>query len=398
MKSNPLKRLFTEDIDKRSLFYKIAYQLHKQRSGIVANVFNDRTKAKPRVGLSYMLLPFQIADDDPRFFNHSNLWQNRCIAEIFRDLGYIVDAIDARNQVFEPRAHYDVYFDNGWNFERLESFLPTGCLKIRYATSLHWLDRNRLEYVRLHDLLNRRGVVVPPKRLIGSFRSDLCADALIMIGNEVMRQSYRHITKPVHQVLISVPHELFDDRDKEWEVVRHNFAWIGGGGCVHKGLDLALEAFVEMPELMLHIFGSADKESEFEDLYRRELYKTANINFHGFVDITDTPFSKICARCVALINPSAGEGTGNSNLVAMAKGLIPIISNRCAVDVDGSGIVLPDCRIETIRKTVRKISNLPDDELARRSHRARDIVRVRHTRDQFKQAMSEALRATVALR
>ncbi len=386
-----MKDLFLRSFDNHSLFYKLALHFYKQRTAIIPNVFKDSERGKPRVGLSYMLLPFQMDENDPKFLNHSNLWRNRCIAEIFREMGYIVDAIDARNQFFQPLAKYDVYFDDGWNLERLKKRLPVNCTKIFFGTTLHWLDRNRLEFTRLNELMQRRNVLVPPKRINDNFQSDLLADAVVLIGNRVMRESYRHINKPVYQVSISVPEQLIDDHEKTWQKARRNFLWIGGGGCVHKGLDLVLEAFAKMPEFSLHVFGSANKEPEFEKAFHTELYGTENIKYHGYVDVASRLFSEICRECSALIYPSAGEATGNVNLISMAKGIIPIISSKCAVDVDGAGVVLPDCSIQTICSTVRDFAALSEAELEQRSCRAREIVRTRHTRDGFRAAMSDVL-------
>ena len=38
---------------------------------------------------------------------------------------------------------------------------------------------------------------------------------------------------------------------KDFEVCRPHFMWLGSRGFVHKGLDVVLEAFSEMPELAL---------------------------------------------------------------------------------------------------------------------------------------------------
>lgn len=391
-----LKRLFTQRIDERSLLYKAARYVHKRQNAYIEDVFGDKGRLNKRVGLSYMLLPFTSDWDERRYLNHSNMWQNWQIGSMFREMGYIVDAIDCRSEIFEPHQRYDVYFDNGGNLDRIGRYLPSNCIKIHYATVLHWLDNDRLEFARNHELRERRGVAIPPKRLHATYRSDLIADAVIMIGNEVMTKSYHHLTCPVFQVPISVPDECFDDRERDWRQVHRCFLWVGGGGCVHKGLDLVLEAFAGMPEFDLHVFGSADKEPEFEAAYRKELYETPNIHFHGFIDVVDELFLDVSAACVALINPSCSEGTGNVNVIAMARGLMPVISDTCALDIDESGIILPDCRIDTIRNTVRRIAELPHDRLKFHSSEARRIIRQRHTRERFTRAMRHALHSILS--
>jgi hypothetical protein len=46
---------------------------------------------------------------------------------------------------------------------------------------------------------------------------------------------------------------------------------------VHKGLDLVLEAFADMPEYHLTVCGPIQKEQDFERAYYRELYQVPNI-------------------------------------------------------------------------------------------------------------------------
>lgn len=62
---------------------------------------------------------------------------------------------------------------------------------------------------------------------------------------------------------------------------------------VHKGLDIVLEAFIQMPEYQLTIIGPVLEEPQFVDLYRKELFHTRNIHFVGWVDNVDEEFGKI---------------------------------------------------------------------------------------------------------
>ena len=59
---------------------------------------------------------------------------------------------------------------------------------------------------------------------------------------------------------------------------------------VHKGLDLVLEAFAATPELQLTVCGPVDRERNFNDFYRRELYRTPNIRTVGWIDVAGREF------------------------------------------------------------------------------------------------------------
>lgn len=67
--------------------------------------------------------------------------------------------------------------------------------------------------------------------------------------------------------------------------VKKNFLWMGSLGLIHKGLDLLLEIFNELPDYNLYICGSTKNEPEFEYLYFDELYRTKNIHTYGFVGV-----------------------------------------------------------------------------------------------------------------
>ena len=69
---------------------------------------------------------------------------------------------------------------------------------------------------------------------------------------------------------------------KDFEACRTRFLWLGSRGMVFKGLDLVLDAFVQMPEYHLTVCGPVAKEKDFEQVYYQELYHTSNIHTYGW--------------------------------------------------------------------------------------------------------------------
>ncbi|MCA9466199.1 MAG: glycosyltransferase family 1 protein, partial [Nitrospira sp.] len=80
---------------------------------------------------------------------------------------------------------------------------------------------------------------------------------------------------------------------REWSQCQKKFLWFSSSGLVHKGLDLALEAFSEMPEYQLIVCAPVDREKAFVHTYYRELFDMKNIETIGWVDIEGEKFRQL---------------------------------------------------------------------------------------------------------
>ena len=59
---------------------------------------------------------------------------------------------------------------------------------------------------------------------------------------------------------------------------------------VHKGLNLVLEAFSQLPDYNLIVCGPVEKDKDFENAYFKELYQLPNIKTLGFVALDSKDF------------------------------------------------------------------------------------------------------------
>ena len=173
--------------------------------------------------------------------------------------------------------------------------------------------------------------------------------------------------------------------------------WLGSSGCVHKGLDLVLESFVELPDCHLYICGPIEREKDFQSAYHKELYETKNIHTIGWVDVTSSEFIEIAGKCVGVVYPSCSEGGGGSVIQCMHAGLIPIVSYESSVDVGDFGVILKDCSISEIKNSIRMISSLPAEELRRMSRMAWEFARANHTRERFAEEYQRIVKKITAI-
>ena len=116
---------------------------------------------------------------------------------------------------------------------------------------------------------------------------------------------------------------------------------------------LRLEVFSKLPDFNLTVCGPIEEEQAFVKAYSTELFETANINTVGWVDVISEEFIGIMNKCVALIYPTCSEGGGGSVITCMHGGLIPIVSYEASVDVNSAGIILKNCSIEEIKKSIK---------------------------------------------
>jgi glycosyltransferase involved in cell wall biosynthesis len=342
--------------------------------------------AKPSQGnvlLSYINDPFFLKPGQPVSNVHQNHWESLQMARTFLDLGYCVDAIHWLNRGFTPQKDYAFLVDVRVNLERLAPLLDKDCVKIYHIDSAHWLFHGTAQYRRLLALQQRKGVTLPQMKIVRPNWAIEHADCATIIGNQFTADTYRYANKPMYRVRSSVLALYPWPADKDFEACRGHFLWLGSKGLVHKGLDLVLDAFAEMPAYHLTVCGPVQEEKSFERAFHRELYDTPNIHTIGWVDVTSREFTEITNNCVGIIYPSCSEGGGASVVTCMHAGLIPIVSYESSVDVEDFGVVLKDSSIEEIKDSIRRVSSLPVQELGVLARQAWEFARANHTREVF---------------
>jgi glycosyltransferase involved in cell wall biosynthesis len=352
--------------------------------------------SRGNVLVAYVVKPFLLKPGEAVPNDHTRNWESLEIANTFLELGYDVDVIDEYNTRFVPAKRYSFYVGHRTNFDRLARALNEDCVKILHIDTAHWLFHNTSEHQRLSALKERRPVALPTRRAMKPNMAIEHADYATILGNEFTASTYRYAGKPIYRVPISAPAVYPWPEGKNFDRVRGNFLWFGSAGFVHKGLDLVLEAFADMPDCHLTICGPIGAETAFETAYHDLLYRTPNIHVAGWVDMDGPRFAEIANDCVAVIYPSCSEGGGGSVISCMHAGLIPIVTREASVDVDDSfGVVLEDCSIAEIRNSIRELARRPAPELERMAREAWRFARANHTKERFAEEYRKAIDAIV---
>jgi len=375
---------------------RAARRVGRRLAGTEKKVVHLAPAGEPRgrALFSYILDPFLLPPGQEVPHSHTRFWESRAIGRILADLGFAVDVIHWTNSTFEPQSDYDLVVDVRLNLERLAPRLGPRCLKVMHAETGHPSFYNPAQLRRLADLAARRGIVLAPFKLLEENHAIESADAAIVLGDEATLATYRKAGKPLWPVPISQPLLYPFPEQKDYAAAARRFLWFGSGGMVHKGLDLVLDAFAARPDFHLTVVGPVERERTFERAYWRELHTLPNIRTLGWVDIAAPDFLALAHQTLALVYPSCSEGQNGGTVTCMHAGLIPVVSRETGVDiVPDRGVLLPDCRVETIQTEVRRLAARPVSELAQVSRAAYDYARAHHTRERFAAEWRQAILA-----
>lgn len=340
--------------------------------------------AKGNVLLAYIIDPFLLISGQKISNSHTHFWESTQIAKTFLDLGYTVDAISYLNSWFKPTKKYSFFISARTNFQRIAQQLNKGCVKIANLDMAHWVINNHAAHQRCFDLHKRRNAVIRNYKLQEENFAIEYADYATVLGNEFTIDTYRYAGKPLFRVPLPTCATFPSFEDKNFNACKKSYLWFGSQGFVHKGLDLVLEAFAQMPEYKLTVCGPIDQESDFKQVFFKELYRTSNIKTVGWTDIESKEFSEILMGCTGIVFPSCAEGGGGCVITCMQGGLIPIVTYEASVDVrDEYGVILKTSSVDEIKKTVQYISGLDGYSLKRMSEKAREFAKTNHSKDAF---------------
>jgi glycosyltransferase involved in cell wall biosynthesis len=311
---------------------------------------------------------------DPCFLSHNSSWHARAIVKDLNALGYIVDIVDYRDQWFVPRNTYNLFIGHGGiNFDKISTKLPARTQRLYFSSGCYWKYHNAQELARFDDLAKRKGTRLPLDRF--NYYSEenalLASQGIIGFGNQFTCQTYAKFDNVHLFNQMVLPDNHYENSFKDFETGSSHFLYFAGGGCVHKGLDLLLEAFTGLEQ---HLWISAIVEDGFGKLYKNELFNQPNIHPIGWTQLYSEPFYEIMEHCNFIILPSCSEGMAGSVVEGMNQGLIPIVSRASGLDVDSFGTYLETCTISEIRYTIQLLSALSPNECTKRSKIARQVA------------------------
>jgi glycosyltransferase involved in cell wall biosynthesis len=328
-------------------------------------------------------------------YQFSNTGLARTIPKVLNQLGYEVDIINWDDQGEGVSDLYDVaILHGGKNFENLKNTINHSKL-IYLSTGSYWKYHNSKEEERFSNFKKRSHHTLPFDRIIESSEEAInyAAEAIICIGNEATRQTYSKFEN-VFALPIACYEDAYNKSALEITNGQRNFLFYSGGGNIHKGLDLILEAFAGSV-LDLYICSSLD--SEFESYYKKLLYEAPNIHYCGLVDPRSPQFYEIMKKCTFSLLASCSEGNPGSVVECMQRGLIPLVTEESHLDVDGFGLTIEEGSVAGIKKIITKASRLDYEQLIMMSSISKKAAETNHSIKNFETSLAENINKIMAL-
>lgn len=366
------------------------------------SVFVEYVNQDPEVranGWDPQSLPAKLEYLATNFSHHTMYWESAEVVRQLVDKGFVVDCIDSRDaHLIKDACEYDLIIDEWGNFPKWAGSSPNS-KKLFYCTSSDWIYQNIAELERLEWLFVRRGVYVLPNRQIPPILNPAFADLISIFGNRAGRATFGSFSAKTRKLWISsVESPAALDR-KNWQVARNRFLFFAGGGWVHKGLDLVIEAFLKEPKLQLVI---CEGGGDFLSVYGKEIAEAGNITYLGFMDILGEQFREVISSTCAVIHPSASEGCSGAVVLCLQHGLIPLVTEITGLEVHDTWPALSGSTdselIDNIRQRCAEIAGMSEEELDSLRNYFRTYAHKNHSRGAYGNSLSAVLDELITFR
>ncbi|MCF6289773.1 MAG: glycosyltransferase [Desulfobacterales bacterium] len=335
--------------------------------------------------LCYVLEPHLSNYDNSQRSVHCNQWRTLAIAEIIKSLGFTVDVTDWRNWWSPHAKNYDLVIGLGRAYTSSCKKKAKGCTKIYLGTGAFFDQAIAGEELRIENLYQRKG-----KKLTRRYRTErdlgpLFSDAIFVIGSDWVVETYKQISQsPIYKLPNSVVTGVSNTTErKDYKVARRHFLWLASFGAVHRGLDLLLEVFSDLPEYHLWICGNVSRESDFVAIYDEELNHTPNIHHVGWVDVTSKKFEELTARCAYHVFPSASDGMPGAVINSMKAGLIPVLTIESGMETRGHSFLIQECSLDGIRRIIQQAADVDPKTLQEEAEAIVSFVENKYTKQSF---------------
>ena len=366
MNSNMIKAIISKKIRilARVLSHKYGYDFPQYQLNNNLDLCNPTQK---KILICYIPLVNKEIDN----VTHALLFHANQIVHYFMNKGYCVDICschpdNAYQYKLIEKKSYDIVFGFGKVYKQYCA-RHANCLKILFMTENNPVKVKELYNERIKYFKERHPNV---DYRMSSVRMEFydeemleLSDALILMGSKSNKESFiRYFDNAIWRIncnIIKNPVFTFDESiiEKKIPVSRDCFLWFGSRGLIHKGLDIVIDAFAEMPELTLNCYGVSETK-----LFRK-LCCPNTIN-RGRIDVNSQQFiDEVIYRHNFVILDSCSEGMSTAIATCMSHGIIPIVSKESGLDPQPFILELNGYNVNSIITMVGKVSTFSDKEI-----------------------------------
>ncbi len=299
-------------------------------------------------------------------------------ARILNKLGYLVTIVD-RGYKCTLIHDYDLFYGlaiggSGQYFKFYYEQMSSKCIKIALSTGPNVEVSSKKFQDRINYFKQRHGTVpMSTSRVASESFNKLIenCDALFYHGNDIVRQGYESIKLPKYKL----PTPIKDSIPAVFNILgnkhlhKNNFLFYSGSGMISKGLDIIIDAFLELEDYNLYI-ATLYYESEFFDFYKEKMKNADNIKYLSNMESDSIDMMRICNNCAFVISASCIDGDPAAIMECLRYGLVPVVTRETDIDFKDA-IFFEDFSISNVKKGIKKAINLNNEnytDLSKKSY------------------------------
>ena len=183
-----------------------------------------------------------------------------------------------------------------------------------------------------------------------------------------------------------------EDEVRQWiPSSKKHFLWFGSDGFIHKGCDLVLDTFRQLPNYQIDFYGISKSEVPLFEKLQPE-----NAQYCGRINVQSDEFiEKVVSKHCFLVFPSCSEGMSTAVCTCMAHGIIPIVTKETGFEPHPSIIELQGWSVDELKETIERAASMDDKEILAMRKAAYEYARkqfsLAHFTEEFATTMDEML-------
>lgn len=371
-----------------SILYKYIYKfclyfIPKDQSNINLNLLDTRQK---RILICYI----SLWNKDFKNNFHAQTYHLNQMIYYFIHKGYCIDVCELNdNKAYKRLCHnnYDIILGFGNVYKEF-------CLKQNISIKINFITENNPIIVkekykeRINYFKKRHPNINASKSIARIGYYDInqfkISDIGILMTSKYNAQTFKPYLKKINLINCNA---IFNENYvfSEKEIIetidnnRYNFLWFGSVGFIHKGLDLLIDTFKELPNFTLNCYGIDHRE---KSIFNSIKY-TNTIN-HGSINVLSEDFyTQIILKHNFVIFPSCSEGMSTAVATCMAHGIIPIVTKECGIESIPFIIELNDIKIDSIKKVIMQTLNMRKEDILLKRKKCYEYARENYSLKKF---------------
>jgi glycosyltransferase involved in cell wall biosynthesis len=313
---------------------KIIQIVFCQKIDRITGILSQDVSSHKKVALCYLVKPF-LEENLIGLANHENI---KIIVRALQVKGFNVDIYNHNATIDNDKNNYDLIIGFGRVYDSL-------CKNNPKAPNILFLVEMPKPYMieaekAASERLKSKGIRVSNNMFrSGKYytldNTNTPADVISMgsFENISVMKRYSHSSSSFWRIDCSVNTSLLSvSRIKK---IKRNYAWVGSGGAMLKGLDILIEIFNSLPHLTLNIYGVSNQDSSILKLAR-----SGNVINHGYVNFRTKEFQQGVGSQMAVISASASEGMQTSIITSLCLGTRCIATPSCGIPEDIPGVTI----------------------------------------------------------